>query len=173
MIEVGADQIGMRDMRGLAVPGAPRGVGQNRLDFPLDALGELLALPEKTLMPLSSNGLCDAEMTTPACSRRPASDDDRRRRARALVAALRPAPCAARRGPRLARIAADQEFERRAARRRRGWGMARQRRAQPADRRRVERIAAAVPRTPSVPNSLGISLFATGNPHLHRPGSTR
>jgi len=39
------------------------------LDRQLDSVGELGAPPEKNLMPLSSNGLCDALMTMPADSR--------------------------------------------------------------------------------------------------------
>jgi hypothetical protein len=33
------------------------------------ASGSLVPSLEKNLMPLSSNGLCDAEITTPACRR--------------------------------------------------------------------------------------------------------
>jgi hypothetical protein len=44
----------------------PRLVVHDRLDVLLERLGEFSPAPEKTLMPLSSNGLCDAEMTTPA-----------------------------------------------------------------------------------------------------------
>jgi hypothetical protein len=38
-------------------------------DFEFDGVRQLGAVPEKNLMPLSWKGLCEAEITTPACRR--------------------------------------------------------------------------------------------------------
>ena len=55
-----------RDGVGLSWRNLPRRVGDDALDVPLEFLAELFAAAREHLMPLSSNGLCDAEMTTPA-----------------------------------------------------------------------------------------------------------
>ena len=54
------------DRRRIARGNRPRRVGDDRFDVALDVSVNFSPAPENTLMPLSSNGLCDAEITTPA-----------------------------------------------------------------------------------------------------------
>src|SRR5207342_2898751 len=123
--------------------------------------------PENTLMPLSSYGLCEAEMTTPA-SYVPV----RVRNATAGVgttptlvtdAPSPQAPCAS--------SASIQPPDSRVSRPTRNCGdsvpCGSARTSAAPSRLTVAESSGgspALPRTPSVPNNL---LFATGNPHLH------
>jgi len=66
MRDIRVFDIGAIDGREAALRDLPGRVGDDRLDVPLERLCEFSPRPEKTLMPLSSNGLCDALMTSPA-----------------------------------------------------------------------------------------------------------
>ena len=103
--------------------------------------------PENTLMPLSSNGLCDAEITTPASKELARQIRHRRRRHDAGARHLRPFADRAVRelgldpGARLARVAADEQMRRPGAVRQR----AHERRAEPPDGGSIEWVLAGRP----------------------------
>ena len=66
MREISADQILARDLAAGRVAHRPRAIGDDRLDLRARLFSvNFSPLPENTLMPLSANGLCDAEITTP------------------------------------------------------------------------------------------------------------
>ena len=64
--DVGVDDVSAFDRNVRGAADAPALVGDDRFDLALDVSLNFSPRPENTLMPLSWNGLCEAEMTSPA-----------------------------------------------------------------------------------------------------------